>query len=87
MTAAARALDRTGAAFRDARVTDVSNAEAAVHLLVRIPLATALVEELVFRGVILGLGVRAGDRRRALLVSSVAFGLWHIGAASAPRAP
>ena len=84
VTAAARALDRTGAAFRDARVTEASNAQAAVHLLVRIPLATALVEELVFRGVILGLGARGGDRRRALLVSSVAFGLWHIGAALHP---
>jgi membrane protease YdiL (CAAX protease family) len=84
VTAAARALDRTGAVFRDARVTDASNTQAAVHLLVRIPLATALVEELVFRGVILGLGTRGGDRRRALLVSSVAFGLWHIGAALHP---
>lgn len=84
VTAVARALDRSGAAFRDARVTDASNAQAAVQLLVRIPLATALVEELVFRGVILGLGARGGDRRRALLVSSVAFGLWHIGAALHP---
>ena len=65
-------------------MTDAFDAQAAVQLLVRIPLATALVEELVFRGVILGLGVRAGDRRRALLVSSAAFGLWHIGAAVHP---
>jgi membrane protease YdiL (CAAX protease family) len=84
VTAAARGLDRTGAGFRDARVTDASRAEAAVQLFVRIPLATALVEELVFRGVILGLGLREGDRRRALLVSSVAFGLWHIGSALHP---
>ncbi len=60
------ALDRQGTAFRDARVTDASRGEAALHLLVRIPLATALVEELVFRGVILGFGLRDGDRRRAL---------------------
>ena len=40
VTAAARALGRTGAAFRDARVTDASNTQAAVHLLVRIPLAS-----------------------------------------------
>ncbi len=86
-TALARALDRGGTAFRDARVTDASNAQAAVHLLVRIPLATALIEELVFRGVILGLGARTADRRRALLVSSAAFGLWHIGAALHPAAP
>jgi uncharacterized protein len=84
-TAAGRALDRKGTAFRDARVTDASRSEAAVQLLVRIPLATALVEELVFRGVILGFGLRDGDRRRALVVSSIAFGLWHVGSALHPE--
>jgi membrane protease YdiL (CAAX protease family) len=81
----ARTLDRRGTAFRDARVEEASAAEAAVHLLVRIPFATALAEELVFRGVILGLGLRAGDRRRAMLVSAVSFGLWHVGAALHPE--
>ena len=60
------------------------SADAAVQLLVRIPFATALVEELVFRGVILGFGLRDGDRRRALAVSSIAFGLWHVGSALHP---
>jgi membrane protease YdiL (CAAX protease family) len=83
-TGTARLLDRTGAAFKDARVTDASRAEAAVQLLVRIPLATALVEELVFRGIILGFGLRDGDHRRALAVSSIAFGLWHVGSALHP---
>jgi uncharacterized protein len=82
--AALRILDRGGNRFRDERVTDASGAEAAFHLLVRIPLATALVEELTFRGVILGLGLRGGDARRALVVSSFAFGLWHVGAALHP---
>jgi uncharacterized protein len=81
----ARALDRQGTAFRDARVTDASRADAAVQLLVRIPFATALVEELAFRGVILGLGLRSGGRSRALVVSSVAFGLWHVGPALHPE--
>jgi membrane protease YdiL (CAAX protease family) len=83
-TGTARALDRQGTAFQDARITDASRAGAAVQLLVRIPFATALVEELVFRGVILGFGLRDGDRRRALAVSSVAFGLWHVGSALHP---
>ncbi len=83
--ATARALDRQGSAFTDARVTDVSRAEAAAHLFVRIPLATALVEELVFRGIILGFGLRRGDPRRALIISSIAFGLWHVGAALHPE--
>jgi hypothetical protein len=80
-TGTARALDRRGTAFRDDRVTQASRADAALQLLVRIPLATALVEELAFRGVILGFGLRDGDRRRALAVSSIAFGLWHVGPA------
>ena len=85
VTATARALDRSGTAFQDARVSDASRAEAAAHLLIRIPIATALAEELVFRGVILGLGQRGGDRRRALLVSALTFGLWHIGSALHPE--
>jgi uncharacterized protein len=83
-TAAARALDRRGTAFRDERVAAATPTEAAVQLLFRIPLATAFAEELVFRGVILGLGLRERDRTRALLLSSVAFGLWHVGAALHP---
>ncbi len=84
-TAVARALDRSGTAFRDARVSEASRAQAAAQVLVRIPIATALAEELVFRGVILGLGMRGGDRRRALAVSSLAFGLWHVGSALHPE--
>ncbi len=84
MVAALRALDRDGTRFRDARVSDASRGEAAFHLLVRIPLATSLVEELTFRGVILGLGLRGADAKRALALSSVAFGLWHVGAAMHP---
>jgi membrane protease YdiL (CAAX protease family) len=81
---ALRALDRGGARFHDTRVVEASRGEVAFHLLVRIPLATALVEEVVFRGVILGLGLRDGDAGRALAVSSIAFGLWHVGAALHP---
>jgi membrane protease YdiL (CAAX protease family) len=84
-TAAARALDRGGTAFSDARVVDASRVEAATHVLVRIPFATALAEELVFRGVILGLGLRARDRNAALAISALAFGLWHVGAALHPE--
>ncbi len=85
VTATARALDRSGTAFTDARVSDASTAQAATQLLFRIPIATALAEELAFRGVILGLGVRDESRRRALLVSALAFGLWHIGSALHPE--
>jgi membrane protease YdiL (CAAX protease family) len=84
-TAVARALDRQGTAFSDARVADASRSEAATHLLVRIPFATALAEELLFRGVVLGLGLRARDRKAALAISAAAFGLWHVGAALHPE--
>jgi membrane protease YdiL (CAAX protease family) len=83
-TAAARAADRRGTAFSDARVAAASPAEVAAHLLVRIPLATALAEELVFRGVILGLATRARRPRDALVLSALTFGLWHVGAALHP---
>lgn len=47
-------------------------------VLVVIPLGTALMEELVFRGVILGAASRVTTTVRAVLVSAVAFGLWHV---------
>ena len=48
--------------------------------LVRIPLGTALAEEVMFRGVLLALLAREGLELAALLGSSVVFGLWHVGA-------
>lgn len=45
------------------------------RVLVRIPLGTALLEELAFRGVLIGL---VGPTLEAILLSSVAFGLWHV---------
>lgn len=46
--------------------------------LVRIPLGTALFEELAFRGVLLAVLVRHLGAGRAAWVSSAVFGLWHI---------
>ena len=46
--------------------------------LVVIPLATVVMEELAFRGVLLGLLRRIVDDRRALLAAAALFGLWHI---------
>jgi uncharacterized protein len=44
---------------------------------IRIPLGTALFEEVAFRGVLLGLLFEYG-RPAAVLVSSAVFGLWHV---------
>jgi uncharacterized protein len=45
---------------------------------VRIPLGTALVEETLFRGLLLGVLLVSYSTPVALVVSSVIFGLWHI---------
>lgn len=46
--------------------------------LVRIPLGTAVFEEVAFRGVLLAAAMRWLSTWRAVGLSSVAFGLWHI---------
>ena len=43
-----------------------------------IPLGTAFLEEVAFRGVLLGLCLQRTSVVRAAVISSVAFGLWHI---------
>jgi membrane protease YdiL (CAAX protease family) len=50
----------------------------AYQALVRIPLGTALTEEVLFRGVLYGVWNTVGRARTAIIWSSVAFGLWHI---------
>ncbi|WP_262848312.1 CPBP family intramembrane glutamic endopeptidase [Mumia quercus] len=55
----------------------------AVRVLLVIPLHTVLLEELVFRGVVQGMVRRDHGVRAAVVVSSVLFGLWHLGSAGA----
>jgi membrane protease YdiL (CAAX protease family) len=50
----------------------------AFEAAIRIPLGTALVEEILFRGVLLGLLLQHQSTLGALLISSLIFGLWHI---------
>jgi membrane protease YdiL (CAAX protease family) len=64
--------------FTSSRVADDSTVAHWVEPLVLIPLATALYEELLFRGVLLGAACRLWRRRAAIAVTSVAFGLWHV---------
>ena len=45
---------------------------------IRIPFSTALIEEVLFRGVLLGLLLTHYDTLTALIYASVVFGLWHI---------
>jgi membrane protease YdiL (CAAX protease family) len=62
--------------FQDSRVLEAPNPvyEAAL----RIPIGTALSEEVIFRGALLALLELHGSSRRAVALSSLTFGLWHI---------
>jgi membrane protease YdiL (CAAX protease family) len=64
--------------FVDERASHHSTAELTYHTLVRIPLATALGEELVFRSALLGLAGRRRSRGVAVVATSALFGLWHV---------
>ena len=70
-------LPGVGALLSDERA-DLLAPELAWHALWRIPVGTALFEELVFRGALLGLLLQHTSPARAVLASSVVFGLWHV---------
>ncbi len=57
---------------------DLAGAEVAWHALWRIPVGTAAFEEVAFRAVLLGSVLTVTSPVRAVVISSVAFGLWHI---------
>ena len=75
--AMAAVLPVTRAAFLDVRY-HLPTASALVTAFVIIPVGTVLLEEIAFRGVILGLVRRHRGAVWATVVSSVLFGLWHI---------
>jgi uncharacterized protein len=64
--------------FNDERVRDIDLRDAVYEVAVRIPLATALAEEVAFRGALMGVMGRLHSRPTAVLRSSAAFGLWHL---------
>ena len=63
----------------DRRATGISGLGLAYETLIRIPLGTALFEEVAFRGVLLAAAADRWSLVSAVVVSSVVFGLWHIG--------
>lgn len=72
------ALSRRGArAVADGRIAGTPTREVAYRALVRVPLGTALTEELIFRGVLFALWLDQGPAGAAIW-SSAAFALWHI---------
>jgi membrane protease YdiL (CAAX protease family) len=50
----------------------------AFELLVRVPLGTALAEEVIFRGALLGGSLARRSQSKATAFSSLLFGLWHV---------
>jgi membrane protease YdiL (CAAX protease family) len=76
--AALAALPATRGFFRDRRVRSVGRGEAVYHLALRIPLATALAEELLFRGALLALLRQRRPPAAAVLWTSLLFGAWHV---------
>jgi uncharacterized protein len=62
----------------DKRATTGGAGYALYHTLVRIPLGTAVAEEALFRGALLGLLTQRHPRARAVAVSSALFGCWHV---------
>ena len=75
--ALAVALPATRLAFLDARY-QLPVGRALFTALVVIPLSTVLVEEVAFRGVLMGLLTRRRSARWGLGGSSGLFGLWHV---------
>ena len=78
VVAAGAALPATRRWFLDERATAEGTGQALYHILVRIPFGTAVAEEAIFRGALLGLLLQRGSRARAVAVSSVLFGCWHV---------
>lgn len=65
-------------AFRDQRIVEGSIGLSLYHAVLRVPLGTALYEEVLFRGIIFGMLARRGSALTAAVWSSVLFGIWHI---------
>jgi membrane protease YdiL (CAAX protease family) len=69
---------RTRALFSDERITSHRGARTVYEVLVRIPLGTALGEEVLFRGALLGVLLRRHGTAAAVARASLCFGLWHV---------
>jgi uncharacterized protein len=66
------------------RVEGMSTGQLLLRALLLIPLGTVLCEEVAFRGVLLAIASRVVPARSALAITSLVFGLWHIGSALPP---
>jgi membrane protease YdiL (CAAX protease family) len=74
----AAAIPDTRNVLADGRFVGMDLPRALYEMLVRIPLAVALAEEIAFRGVLLGFLMTRTTAVRAVVISSALFGLWHV---------
>jgi uncharacterized protein len=75
----ALASSRQGYRIVDRRVINLSSGALVFHVLVRIPLGTALAEEVLFRGVLFAAWRNTeASTLLAAVCASGAFGLWHV---------
>lgn len=71
-------LPATRGLFQDRRAEGATTAVLLYVVVARVPLGTVVLEETLFRGVLLGLGLRRWSQTTAVTVSCLAFGLWHV---------
>lgn len=81
VVAAARRWPGIARLLADRRISAMDPSEFRLHVWLRIPLQTALVEEVLFRGVVWRLLERQGGLVAAWVGSAVAFGLAHVAVA------
>lgn len=74
----ASVMPRTRRWFHDDRALELTPTAAAYEALVRIPLGTALAEELTFRSALLGISLRQRSWPASIAWTSALFGLWHV---------
>jgi membrane protease YdiL (CAAX protease family) len=76
--AAGVAIPRLHPLFADERVFAVSGSQIAHKALVEVPIGTVLLEEVVFRGVLMGLMTVQYGWIWGLVGTSLVFGFWHV---------
>jgi len=76
--AVALAIPATRRLVVDRQAIEATRRDALYHALLRIPFGTALAEEILFRGALLGILERRHTPRVARALNAVLFGLWHV---------
>ncbi len=76
--ALAAALPLTRKGFSDSRTAEMGVGGVIYHAALRIPIGTALMEEVAFRGVLLAVFSSAWGTIWGVTASSLLFGIWHV---------